>query len=92
VSGFTPAELGQIIHAQWADGRVIMGIAVFQAMWEAVGFGLLTKVSRLAFIEPLLFKAYSWFAQNRLWLTGRVNSCPANTCAQLSSKTVKPVT
>ena len=89
VSGFTPAELGQIIHALWADGRVIMGVAVFQAMWEAVGLGLLTKVSRLAFVEPLLFRAYSWFARNRLWLTGRVNNCPGNTCAHLPSKTVK---
>ena len=80
LTGFSPAELGQVIHAQWADGRVITGVIVFQAMWEAVGLGLLTKLSRLPFIEPLLYRAYLWFARNRLWLTGRAKNCPGNTC------------
>lgn len=73
-------KTAQIIHAQWADGRVITGVIVFQAMWEAVGLGLLTKLSRLPFIEPLLYRAYLWFARNRLWLTGRAKNCPGNTC------------
>lgn len=89
MSGFAPAELGEVIHARWADGRVITGVAVFQAMWEAVGLGLLTKASRLAGIELLLLRAYSWFARNRLWLTGRVKPCPASTCGQVPSKRVK---
>ena len=81
MTGLAPAELGRIIHAQWADGRMITGVAVFQAMWEAVGLGLLTKLSRLSFIEPFLYKAYAWFARNRLWLTGRAKDCPGSTCA-----------
>ena len=79
-TGFSTADLGQVIHAQWADGSVITGVTVFQAMWEAVGLGLLTKLSRLSFIEPLLYRAYAWFARNRLWLTGRTKDCSRNTC------------
>lgn len=81
VTGFAPSELGQVIHAQWADGSVIRGVEVFRAMWEATGLGFLNKLSRLSFIEPLLYKGYAWFARNRLWLTGRTKRCPANTCA-----------
>lgn len=90
LTGFTPAELGRVIHAQWSDGRVITGVAVFQAMWEAVGLGLLAQLSRLSFIEPLLYKAYAWFARNRLWLTGRAENCPGGTCpANLGTKRMK---
>lgn len=80
LTGLSPVVLGQVIHARWDDGSVITGVAVFQAMWEAVGLGLLTKLSRLSFIEPLFYRAYSWFARNRIWLTGRANNCPGNTC------------
>ncbi|OQW30135.1 MAG: hypothetical protein A4E19_10585 [Nitrospira sp. SG-bin1] len=83
VTGFSPAELGQVIHAQWADGRVITGVMVFQAMWEAVGLGSLAKLSRLSVIEPLLYKGYAWFARNRLWLTGRAKDCSGHTCNSL---------
>ncbi|MDH4081778.1 MAG: DUF393 domain-containing protein [Nitrospira sp.] len=81
LTGFASVQLGQVIHAQWADGRVITGVAVFQAMWEAVGLGLLTKLSRVSLLEPLLYRAYAWFARNRLWLTGRAEDCHGSTCA-----------
>lgn len=81
VTGFEPTELGQVIHGRWAGGSVIKGVEVFQAMWEAVGLGVLAKLSRISFIEPLLYKAYAWFARNRLWLTGRKKDCPGNSCA-----------
>lgn len=81
VTGFAPAVLGQVIHAQWVDGRVMKGVEVFRAMWEAVGLGLVTKLSRIPFVEPVLYKAYAWFARNRLWLTGRTKDCPGNSCA-----------
>jgi len=78
--GLSPSTLSEVIHARWADGRVITGVAVFQAMWEAVGLGALAKLSRLPFIEPLVSRAYAWFARNRLKLTGRSKSCPGGTC------------
>ena len=86
LTGFAPVELGQVIHAQWVDGNVIRGVEVFQAMWEAVGLGVLAKLSRVSFIEPLLCKAYAWFARNRLWLTGRAKDCPGNSCAASSTR------
>ncbi|GKS63317.1 hypothetical protein YTPLAS72_06210 [Nitrospira sp.] len=80
-TGFARIQLGQVIHAQWANGTIIKGVEVFQAMWEAVDWHVLVKLSRLSFLEPLLSRAYAWFARNRLRLTGRANICSQNTCA-----------
>jgi predicted DCC family thiol-disulfide oxidoreductase YuxK len=79
-SGFAAADLATVIHARWADGRVITGVEVFRAMWEAVGLGLLAKLSRLSLVEPLVLKAYAWFARNRLRLTGRSHACTGDSC------------
>lgn len=78
--GFAPSELGRVIHARWADGRVITGVDVFRAMLEAVGLGLLAKLKRLSLVEPLVLRGYSWFARNRLQLTGRLIPCPEGAC------------
>ena len=78
--GFAPSELGRVIHANWADGSVITGVEVFRAMWEAVGLGLLATLSRLSIVEPLVLRAYAWFARIRLQLTGRLNPCPGSAC------------
>ena len=78
--GVAPAELGRVIHARWADGSVITGVEVFRAMWEAVGLGFLATLSRLPVVEPLVLKAYAWFARHRLQLTGRSNSCSGGAC------------
>ncbi len=83
----SPAELGRVIHARWADGNVITGVEVFRAMWEAVGLGLLARLSRLALVEPLVLKANAWFARNRLRLTGRSHGCTGDSCkSALSSR------
>ena len=57
-NGFANADLGTEIHTRWADGSVITGVEVFRAMWEAVGLGLLAKLSRLSLVEPLVLRAY----------------------------------
>ena len=82
----SPAELGRIIHARWGDGTVITGVDVFRAMWEAVGLGFLARVSRLSLVEPLVVKAYAWFARNRLRLTGRLHTCAGDTCTGPTSR------
>ena len=85
--GFTAADLATVIHARWADGRVIAGIEVFRAMWEAVGLRFLAKLSRLSVVEPLVLNAYAWFARNRLRLTGRSHACTEDSCrSALSSR------
>ncbi|ULA59525.1 MAG: Cell division inhibitor [Nitrospira sp.] len=73
------SELSAVIHAQWGDGTVIRGVEVFRAIWQAVGLGFLTRMSRLPLIDPLAVKAYAWFARNRLWLTGR-KVCTSDQC------------
>ncbi|HRC45574.1 MAG TPA: DCC1-like thiol-disulfide oxidoreductase family protein, partial [Nitrospira sp.] len=85
-AGLAVADLSAVIHARWADGTVITGVEVFRAMWEAVGLGFLSRLSRLPLVAPLMVKAYAWFAGNRLRLTGRNNACPGNACAAASSK------
>jgi predicted DCC family thiol-disulfide oxidoreductase YuxK len=78
--GLSTEDLGTVIHARWADGSVITGVDVFRAMWEAVGLGFLARLSRLSLVEPLVLRAYEWFARNRLQLTGRLNPCPEGVC------------
>ena len=86
-SGFAAADLATVIHARWADGRVITGVDVFRAMWEAVGLRFLASLSRLSVVEPLVLKAYAWFARNRLRLTGRSHVCTGDACrSALSSR------
>ncbi len=76
----SPTELGRIIHARWTDGTVITGVDVFRAMWEAVGLGCLARLTRFSLVEPMVVKAYAWFARNRLRLTGRSHACPGDAC------------
>ncbi|MGZ8381163.1 MAG: thiol-disulfide oxidoreductase DCC family protein [Nitrospira sp.] len=83
----SPAELGRIIHARWGEGTIITGVDVFRAMWEAVGLGFLARLTRLSLVEPLVVKAYAWFARNRLRLTGRSHTCEGDACrSSLSSR------
>ncbi len=69
--GLAPCDLARVIHARWSDGNLITGVEVFRTMWEGVGLGFLARFSRIPWINSLLFKAYAWFAKNRLRLTGR---------------------
>ena len=86
-SGFATADLATVIHARWSDGSVITGVDVFRAMWEAVGLRFLARLSRLSVVEPLVLKAYAWFARNRLRLTGRSHACAEDSCrSALSSR------
>jgi predicted DCC family thiol-disulfide oxidoreductase YuxK len=86
-SGFAASDLATVIYARWSDGSVITGVEVFRAMWEAVGLRFLARLSRLSVVEPLVLKAYAWFARNRLRLTGRSHACTGASCrSTLSSR------
>ncbi|WNM58101.1 thiol-disulfide oxidoreductase DCC family protein [Candidatus Nitrospira allomarina] len=69
--GLSPCDLGQVIHARWADGTLMTGVEVFREMWEAIGLRALARLARRPTINKLLVRAYDWFARNRLRLTGR---------------------
>lgn len=69
--GLNQCDLGRVIHARWSDETIITGVEVFREMWEAVGLGFLSRLSRQPMINRILVKAYTWFAKNRLRLTRR---------------------
>ena len=70
--GLNQCDLGKVIHARWADGTLITGVEIFREMWEAIGFGFLSRLTRRPAVNKVLVRAYAWFAKNRLKLTGRV--------------------
>jgi predicted DCC family thiol-disulfide oxidoreductase YuxK len=76
--GFDPSALGldmaalmARIHGRLPDGSIIEGVEVFRRVYEALGFGLLARASRLPGISALTEAGYTLFAKNRLRLTGR---------------------
>ncbi|HEX4336327.1 MAG TPA: DUF393 domain-containing protein [Polyangiaceae bacterium] len=75
--GVSQDDLMAKIHGRLPDGRLIEGVEVFRRLYDAVGFGLLVKVTRLPLVASLLDAAYRWFAKNRLHLTGR---CTNGSC------------
>lgn len=79
--GKTRAELMGRIHGRdLRTGELVEGVEVFRQLYAAVGFGPLTKLTRVAPIAWTLDRAYEWFAKNRLWLTGR-EECTEGSCA-----------
>ena len=65
------ATLMARIHGRLPDGTILEGFEVFRRVYEAVGLGFLSKLSRLPGLSALTEAAYTLFAENRLRLTGR---------------------
>jgi predicted DCC family thiol-disulfide oxidoreductase YuxK len=65
------------IHGVLPDGTVIEGMEVFRRAYAAVGLGWLLAPSRWPVVGKLFDAAYTWFARNRLRLTGRAHECDA---------------
>jgi predicted DCC family thiol-disulfide oxidoreductase YuxK len=78
--GFAHETLMAKIHGRMQDGTFIEGVEVFRQLYQAVGLGPLVALTRLPGIRGLLDVGYTWFAKNRLRLTGR-NSCATDRCA-----------
>lgn len=78
------ATLMARIQARLPDGTWIEGVEVFRALYTAVGFGSLIKLTRIPGISHTMDAAYTLFAKNRLRLTGR---CVDNVC-EVPSKPV----
>lgn len=64
-AGTTRDDLLTLIHARQADGRLLRGVAVFRAAYEAVGLGWLTAATRWPVIGPLADRVYPVLARNR---------------------------
>ncbi|HBP22473.1 MAG TPA: DUF393 domain-containing protein [Planctomycetes bacterium] len=69
--GLDGRDLMAEIHALLPSGEVITGVEVFRRLYAAVGFGGLTRLTRLPGLSQLLDVSYRVFARNRLRLTGR---------------------
>lgn len=80
--GKTHAELMAEIHGQYSDGRLVKGVEVFYAAYQAVGLGWLMAPTRWPLFKPLFVFLYGWFARHRLAL-GRLLGgpvCTEQTC------------
>lgn len=75
--GRTQEDLMARIQARRPDGSFVDGVEVFRLMYAAVGLSPLVALTRLPGISQLLDAGYTWFAKNRLRLTGR---CDDGTC------------
>lgn len=81
-SDFDPARYGLTseqamgqIHGVLPSGVVIRGMDVFRQAYNALGWGWLVRPTAWPILKPLFDRAYRWFAQNRLRLTGRGVVC-----------------
>ena len=79
---FDPARYGRSldtlmarIHGVLPDGTVIEGMEVFRRAYAAIGLGWVLAPSRWPLVGRLFDAAYTWFAKNRLRLTGRAHEC-----------------
>lgn len=86
--GFDASQYGRTfealmghIHAALPDGTLVTGMEAFRRCYAAVGLGALLAPTGWPVLRPLFDRAYSWFARNRLRITGRRHVCEAGRCA-----------
>ncbi len=81
-----PQAARTILHANTADGSLLLGLDVTYRAWSLVGKGFWIAPLRWPVIRWFADKAYLWFARNRYkvsgWLTGqeRCDSCGPTGC------------
>ena len=71
--------MGQI-HGVLPSGRLVTGMAVLRRTYDAVGLGWITAPTNWPVLRPLFDAGYRWFADHRLWLTGRFSPCHSSHC------------
>jgi predicted DCC family thiol-disulfide oxidoreductase YuxK len=75
--GLTFDDFMAEIRGRLPDGQMITGVEVFRRLYQALGWGWLSSLSRLPGISQGLDFGYRIFARNRLRLTGR---CAGGAC------------
>ena len=63
------------IHGRLPDGTWIKGVEVFRHLYDAIGWTWIVAVTRWPLIRNVLNWGYRVFARQRLFLTGRLDSC-----------------
>lgn len=66
--GTSFAELMAEIHGVYADGRLVKGVEVFCASYQAVGLGWLVAPMQWRLLRPVFDWLYRGFAKHRLRL------------------------
>ena len=69
--GLDQATIEARIHGMRPDGTVVEGVDVFVELYEALDRGWVVRIARVGLVRAVLDRLYTWFARNRLRLTGR---------------------
>ncbi len=75
------------IHGMLPDGTVVEGVDVFIHLYEALDRGWLVRIAQVGLVRAVLDRLYTWFARNRLRLTGRAPKTCEVPSSDASSKT-----
>lgn len=69
--GASRADALARLHARLPDGRLVIGVDAFIAIWRSLpGFRLAVPLATLRPIRWLLDRGYDWYAPRRTRLTG----------------------
>lgn len=86
----TQTDLLACIHAQWADGQVITGVAVFRHAYSAVGLGWLTAPTAWPVLRQWADRAYPWLVRHRhqvpRWLVAGLFEGPTRWAAERAAR------
>lgn len=77
-TGLSYEDLMAEIYGRLPSGELVTGMEVFRQLYGAVGLGLLFAPTAWGPLRPMFDSIYSFFARNRLRITGR---CTDETCA-----------
>ncbi|XP_070558434.1 uncharacterized protein [Ptychodera flava] len=69
-----------VMHVIGPDKKLYTKVEAMRQMYSAIGLGWLWSFTKLPIVSGLADKAYMWFANNRLSLTGRKLECGTGTC------------
>ena len=70
-AGITREAMMRSLHARTADGRWLVGVPAYEAIFRATGFPRLARLAASARLAPLLAKVYAWVARYRYRLPRR---------------------
>jgi len=70
-AGITREAMMRSLHARTADGRWLVGVPAYEAIFRSTGFPRLARLAANARLAPLLTRLYAWVARNRYRLPRR---------------------
>ena len=75
--GLDQTTIEERSHGMLPDGTIVEGVDVFIHLYEALDRGWIVRIAHVGLVRAVLDRLYTWFARNRLRLTGRApKTCP----------------